>query len=170
MTTVIVADSTTKQSAEGFETIFREHYRFVYRTAYSVTGRAEDAEDVLQSLFLQILRGKLPPQLKDNPKPYLYKAAVNLSLNIIRSRKRLVLTSTFDELAVSPQPDDDLQSRLLKAVAQLTPNAVEILILRYVHGYSDAEIAKLLGRSRGTIAVTLFRSRARLRKLIGDRS
>jgi RNA polymerase sigma-70 factor (ECF subfamily) len=168
MATVIVADITTKQSAERFEKMFREHYRFVYRTAYSMTGRAEDAEDVLQSLFLQLLRRELPPQLKDNPKPYLYKAAVNLSLNLIRSRKRLILTDSFEHAAVCRQPDD-LQSRLLEAVAQLTPNAIEILILHYVHGYSDKEIAKLLGRSRGTIAVTLFRSRARLKKLIGDK-
>jgi len=41
-----------------------------------------------------------------------------------------------------------------------------MVILRYVHGYSDAEIARMLGASRGTVAVTLFRARARLRTLL----
>ena len=58
-------------------------------------------------------------------------------------------------------------------MAELTPKAAEILILRHVHGYSDAEIAEFLGKSRGTIAVSLFRTRARLRKsirsLLGDK-
>jgi DNA-directed RNA polymerase specialized sigma24 family protein len=41
-----------------------------------------------------------------------------------------------------------------------------MLILRYEHNYSDAQIAKMLGKSRGTVAVTLYRTRARLKKLL----
>ena len=44
--------------------------------------------------------------------------------------------------------------------------AAEIFILRYVRGYSDTEIGGLLGTSRGTIAISLFRTRSRLRKSI----
>jgi RNA polymerase sigma-70 factor (ECF subfamily) len=62
--------------------------------------------------------------------------------------------------------EDELQRSLVDAIAQLRPRAVEILILRYTHGYSDAQIARMLGKSRGTIAVTLYRARARLRKLL----
>jgi RNA polymerase sigma-70 factor (ECF subfamily) len=62
--------------------------------------------------------------------------------------------------------DDGLQRSLLDAIAQLNPRAVEILILRYEHDHSDAEIAKMLGTSRGTIAVSLYRTRARLKKLL----
>jgi RNA polymerase sigma-70 factor (ECF subfamily) len=69
---------------EELDRIFREHYQLVYRTAYGVTGRAEDAEDVLQTLFLRLLRRGLPLDLMKNPKAYLYRAAVNLSLNTIR--------------------------------------------------------------------------------------
>jgi RNA polymerase sigma factor (sigma-70 family) len=55
---------------------------------------------------------------------------------------------------------------LSDALAQLNPRAVEILILRYEHDYSDAEIARILGKSRGAIALTLFRARARLKALL----
>jgi len=41
-----------------------------------------------------------------------------------------------------------------------------MLILRYEHDYTDAEIAGVLGTSRGVVAVTLFRARARLKKLL----
>ena len=47
----------------------------------------------------------------------------------------------------------------LKIAAKLSPRTVEILMLRYVHDYTEPEIAKLLGISRGTVAVTLFRAR-----------
>jgi len=54
----------------------------------------------------------------------------------------------------------------MAAVASLKPRALEILLLHYKHDYSDAQIAALLGTSRGTIAVALFRIRARLRRLL----
>jgi RNA polymerase sigma factor (sigma-70 family) len=75
-------------AAEELEDVFREHSHLVYRTAYSVTGSAQDAEDVVQTLFLQLLRRGCPPALRENPKAYLYRAAVNLALNAVKSRQR----------------------------------------------------------------------------------
>src|SRR5262245_10168517 len=154
------------------EDLFREHHQLIYRTAYSVTGSRPDAEDVLQIIFLRLLRRGLPQDLQKNPKGYLYRAAINLSLNTVRDRERKKLADDSERVLVpvvpSPeaQSDDDVRRRLLAAIAQLRPRAVEILILRHVHGHTDAEIARMLGTSRGTIAVTLFRARARLRKLL----
>jgi RNA polymerase sigma-70 factor (ECF subfamily) len=112
----------------------------------------------------------LPPGLKKNPKAYLYRAAVNLSLNTIPGRNRRNLVDDPQVLEVS-QPWripilQETHRRLYQAVAELNPEAGHILILRYLHDYSDAEIAQLLGTSRGTIAVSLYRSRARLKKLM----
>jgi RNA polymerase sigma-70 factor (ECF subfamily) len=73
-----------------FENLFRAHYTFLYRTSYALTGRAEDAEDVVQTIFLRLIRREVPPDLEQNPRAYLYRAAVNLSLNSIRSRNRLL--------------------------------------------------------------------------------
>ena len=156
--------------ANEFEELFREHHELVYRTAYSVTGNRPDAEDVLQTVFLRLMRA-LPPDFDRNPKGYLYRAAINLSLNTLRSRKR---TAPADGLELLPAPvdtapgqaDDPIRRALLEAIKQLKPRAVEILILHYEHDYSDAQIARLLGTSRGTIAVTLYRTRARLKKLM----
>jgi RNA polymerase sigma factor (sigma-70 family) len=125
-----------------------------------VTGSRHDAEDVLQTIFLRLLQREIPPDLRKSPKAYLYRAAVNLSLNSIRSRKRQKVTGDdVEDLEASlatggsdSGPDDEIQRILLDAIAQLKPRAVEILILRYEHNYSDAEIAKMLGKSRGTIA------------------
>ena len=161
---------TTPTHSETFEKIFREHSEFVYRTAYRVTGSVEDAEDVLQTLFVRLLRLELPADFEKTPKAYLYRSAVNLSLNLIRTRKRTVLTDVPEDLETTPRLESrgqaEVEERLRVAMAELHPRAAEILILRHVHGYTDSEIAKLLGTSRGTIAVSLFRTRARLRKSI----
>ena len=142
-----------------------------YRTAYGITGSSEDAEDVVQTIFLRLVRRELPPGLKKNPKAYLYRAAVNLSLNTIRGRNRRNLVGDPQVLETQPavadsDPAEEMHRRLYQAVAELNPEAAHILILRYLHDYSDVEIAKLLGTSRGTIAVSLYRSRARLKKLM----
>jgi RNA polymerase sigma-70 factor, ECF subfamily len=167
---------TTPTLPEEFERIYCEHSKFIYRTAYRITGNSEDAEDAMQTLFLRILRRELPADFSRNPKAYLYRAAVNIALNIVRARKSSPLSDSCCPDPVSTEEtrgEAEIRQRLLRAMADLRPRAAEILILRHVHGYSDAEIAEFLGTSRGTIAVSLFRSRARLRKsiraLLGDK-
>ena len=156
---------------EELESIFREHSEFVYRTAYRITGSEADAEDVMQTLFLKLLRSPLPPDIQQTPRAYLYRAAVNTALNVVRSRRNQVLTDqsdAFESTAPWDQSDRaaDIHESLRVALADLKPKAAEIFILRYVHGYSDSEIGALLGTSRGTIAISLFRTRSRLRKSI----
>ena len=170
MRTAAVRDPAGDALSRDFEDLFRDHYELIYRTAFSVTGSRQDAEDVLQTLFLRLLRRGQRPDLGTNPQAYLYRAAVNLSLNMVRARRR----HEPDGLEQLPAPvqtmdsnaGDEIRRMLLEAIAQLRPRAVEILILHYEHEYSDAQIAKMLGTSRGTIAVTLYRARARLRKLL----
>jgi len=80
--------------------VFREHSRLIYRAAYSVTACREDAEDVVQALFLQLWRRGLPSGFGKNPRGYLYRAAINLALNVVRARRRQPLPVA----PVGPQP------------------------------------------------------------------
>ena len=171
MPTAAVSSGPGAALSKAFEELFREHYQLIYRTAFSVTGRRQDAEDVLQTIFLRLLQSGLPPDFSKNPKGYLYRAAINLSLNTVRDPKRESATDSMDRLLAPVAPgaagqDHGLRGHLLNAIAQLNPRAVEMLVLRYEHGYSDAGIAAMLGKSRGTVAVTLYRTRARLKKLL----
>jgi RNA polymerase sigma-70 factor (ECF subfamily) len=154
---------------QRFEEVFNAHSQLMYRTAYGVLGRHEDAEDVVQTIFLRLIRQEFPPDLGKNPERYLYRAAVNSSLSTIRNRRREVLVDN-DRDFETPAPNDivnhERHRRLYEAIAELKPEAAQIVILRYMHNKSDAEIARMFGVSRGTIALRLFRSRARLRKLL----
>jgi RNA polymerase sigma-70 factor, ECF subfamily len=167
--TIAVLGSASN-AAQELEQIFKNHYQFVYRTAFSVTGSEADAEDILQTIFATLLRREIQPALRENPKAYLYRAAFNQSLNLIRSRKRHPTSGVqvLETVAAAPasSAEEELEKRLYEGIQQLHEGAAQLVILRYVHNYSIAEIAKSLGTTQSTVAVSLFRSRARLKKLI----
>jgi DNA-directed RNA polymerase specialized sigma24 family protein len=68
----------------------------MYRAAYTVTGSQPNAEDPLQNVFLKLLEPDFQLKLKANPRSYLYRAAVNISLKTVRSRKRRRLLDLVD--------------------------------------------------------------------------
>src|SRR5262245_53753151 len=144
MSTVTMSSSAADYSLE-FEDLFREHHVLVYRTACAITGSPQDAEDVLQTIFLRLLRRSVPPDLHQNPKGYFYRAAVRLSLDTIQSRQREVLTSDFTTMegrmgAEEIKASDALDPRLIQMLAKLKPRTVEIIMLRYVHDYAEKDI------------------------------
>jgi RNA polymerase sigma-70 factor (ECF subfamily) len=166
--------STGRPLPEDFERIFNEHHALVYRVAYRVTGSSEDAEDVLQTLFLRLLRRDILPDIERNPKAYMHRAAINIALDIVKQKSRHVSPADMELEDNKPQPDRNhegtqIQDWLRDALAELNPKAAEIFVLRHVEGYDNSEIAKMLGTSRGTVAVLLFRARARLKTSIRTR-
>jgi len=70
MSTVTTPKPTFDHSHE-FEALFRDHYLLVYRTACVITGSREDAEDVLQTIFLRLMRRAAPPDVAQKPKGIL---------------------------------------------------------------------------------------------------
>jgi RNA polymerase sigma factor (sigma-70 family) len=125
----------------------------------------------VQNLFLRLLQRGLPPDVGRNAKGYLYRAAVNLARDGMRSRRRQILRENLASTqsaasTVNSGSNEEIEAFLLKVVRELAPENAELLRLRYVDNRSDAEIARMRGTSRGTIAVRLFRTRARIRKLI----
>jgi RNA polymerase sigma factor (sigma-70 family) len=170
MRTAMAPDA--RDATEALEAVFREYAPLIYRTARAITGSTEDAEDIVQTIFLRLLHGDYAANVPRNPRAYLHQAAVNLALDVMRRRQRRTFIHDMDRLE-SPAPSGTdfggLQhERLDAALAALEPEAVHILFLRYAHGYNDAEIAGLLGTSRGAVTLRLFRVRRRLRKLMAS--
>jgi RNA polymerase sigma factor (sigma-70 family) len=150
-----------------FESLFWWHHKLMYRAAYSVAGNAYDADDAVQTVFLRLIRQGIPA-FNHNPEGYFFRAAIHEALHIVRIRGR---HSIRDEDAFPSEPstdasplEDDLREKLLDALAKLDDRDVELLVLSYQDGYTNAEIAKILDRTRGVIAVSLHRARARLKK------
>jgi len=157
--------------ATEIEKAFLEHHEMVYRAAFRITGNASDAEDVLQTLFLRLVRREWMADRDFGWPAYLHRAAVNIAVDIVRSRARDAVLDDADVRFQDSRPDphrecsaSELRGWFASGLKELSPAWAEIFVLRYVEGYKVQEIARMLNCSKGTIAVTLFRTRSRLRK------
>jgi len=144
--------------------VFQEHNGRIFRTAYRITGNASDAEDVLQSVFLRLVRRERETETVDNLDSYLYRAAINASLDVLRTRRHR--TNLEDVSATVPDSGEtvELQVWLRDALARLNERHAEMFILRYVEGYENREIAEMLNTSQAVVAVTLHRVRGQLKR------
>jgi RNA polymerase sigma-70 factor (ECF subfamily) len=163
---------------DELESLFRDQHTRIFRTAYRITGNAVDAEDVLQNVFLRLVRGGELYDLKLNPEAYLQRAAVNASLDILRSRSRTksvalqdLETEPEENSACNPenqQVDRELRKLIESAVAKLGDRSAEMFALRYYEGYDNREIAEKLGTSQMVVGVMLHRARGKMRREIGE--
>ncbi|MEJ7699534.1 MAG: sigma factor [Pyrinomonadaceae bacterium] len=78
-----VAENAELEELAG---LFRDYHKAIFRIAYRITGSQSDAEDVLQTIFLRLTPNRR--DLSPNPEGYLHRAAVNASLDLLRSRTR----------------------------------------------------------------------------------
>jgi RNA polymerase sigma-70 factor (ECF subfamily) len=170
----------SSQASDRIEILFHEHKQRVFRTAYRVTGSAADAEDVLQTVFLRMARGHETAGATENSEAYFSRAAINASLDLLRSRKRsraVAIDDLENEASVAPgvskqnpethHEDKELRKLIREAVAKLGDTAAQMFALRYFEGYGNGEIAEVMNTSALVVGVTLHRARARLRKEIG---
>ena len=150
---------------DEFDRVFRTHYGLVFRTACRITGNAADAEDVSQIVFLRLFRRHEDAQVLDNEESYLRRAAINAALDVIRSRLS-DRTAELPDLPSEPARDDprELRQALGRALAQLKPRPAEIFALRFLEGFSNPQIARMLGISQVLVAVIVHRTRQQLRK------
>ncbi len=162
--TALVEDAAIAIPDE-LEQSFRAHHGLVFRTAYRITGNAADAEDVLQTVFLRLLRQAKGADAMENQESYLRRAAINAALDIVRARQA-DRTVELEELSSDPPQGSamELRQALARAMAQLEPRRAEIFALRFLEGLDNPEIARLLGISQVLVAVLVHRTRQQLRK------
>ncbi len=161
--------------------LFQVHADRMLSAALRVTGSLEDAEDVLQSVFMRLLQrpDNLAGLADQDVGPYLHRAAVNAALDLLRARARRPAESLAEPqgsggaTADASLHDEDLADWLRAGLAGLNPRAAEMVALRYLEELSNQEVAARIGSSENTVAVTLYRARQTLRERMspkGDRS
>ena len=174
--------STTMQATEYMERpyveslarCYAEHHRRVLLAAYRITGSMADAEDVAQAVFLRLVGGD--PAAMQNVGSYLYRAAINGALDVLRRRKAAA-TEPLDaaaDIATADVPperkisDRELAAQLRLAIGELAPRAAEMFTLRYLEEWGNREIARWMGTSQAVVAVTLHQARAKLKKRLKE--
>jgi RNA polymerase sigma factor (sigma-70 family) len=156
--------------------LFVAHHRRVLSAAYRITGSIADAEDVAQVVFLRLSGAAGVPV--DNAGSYLYRAAINGALDLLRRRKAAPTEPLDDAAGMAltgrgSSPDAEASSHelgewLRVAISELPSRAAEMFTLRYLEELGNREIAQLMGTSQAVVAVTLHTARTKLKKRLRE--
>jgi RNA polymerase sigma-70 factor (ECF subfamily) len=195
MTEPLTDKVLVQRAARGDEIAFSElvsrHYRRALRVAFGLLKNSQDAEDVLQDAFARVY-----VRLKDFEGvsafyTWLYRIVVNLSIDLIRRRRRERRVDVESEPArealrqgveLWPRLDEShpgaaaerrqLGERLSRAFSDLPEIHQAVLLLRELEGMSYEEIATTLSIKKGTVMSRLFHARKGLQQklLIQDKN
>ena len=164
---MIPDDQLLERAAAGdpdaFEALYRRHRDGVHRLAWRFTGNEQDALDVLQETFVYLLK-KLPAfRLTASMTTFLYPVVKHLSLNLRRRRRpgadEEILLALPDP-AAPPAP----RAELAAALAALSEQQREVVLMRFVDDMSLDEIAQALDVPTGTVKSRLHRALETLRR------
>ena len=138
----------------------------VFRVSYQYVGNRQDAEDVVQEVFLALVE-----RLKDVPfndyehlKAWLIRVAINKSINVAKSNARR-RTSPIDN---RPGKVVDVFNELDYELEKLSADDRQIIYLHYYEGYSAKEIADFLSLRENAVHKRLSRARDRLKKFLSE--
>ncbi|MDZ4230748.1 MAG: sigma-70 family RNA polymerase sigma factor, partial [Dehalococcoidales bacterium] len=141
----------------AFEALFRQYQQLVFKTAYLITGTREEAEDVLQEVFVSVWRSRhtFDPD-KGKLTTWLHRITVNKCLERQRKKKLTsVSLERFDlpeaEASAGVPVDRAEQERLTAAMDVMDSKHRTVLVLRYFNELSYDEIAHTLGIPPGTV-------------------
>lgn len=158
---------------EAFAALFHQYKNLVYKTGYLMLDSADEAEDVLQEVFLQVHRSlsTFEPS-KGAFTTWLHRVTVNHCLS--RRRKRRLLTISFEKvppfaLTEHPSFQDRLEDEeaVRQALSRLSEKLRTVVILRHYLGLSYAEIAQILNIPVGTVKSRLDLALKTLHKELG---
>lgn len=138
--------------------LFDQYHNMVYRLALTVTRSPQDAEDIVQTVFLKLMNGKHRP-LPGKEKAWLAQVTVNACRDLLRSFWRRK-TQPLDESIPFSTPEE---GALFEAVLALPAKYRMVIHLHYYEGYTCEEIGAFLNISPSAVSMRLHRARNLLR-------
>ena len=138
----------------------RQYAPAVYRLAYARTGNRADAEDVMQEVFLRLVKARPSFGSGAHAKAWLLRVAANCASDLFRLPWRKREEPLEEDVSA---PEEPREGSVTQAVLSLPARYRVPIHLYYYEEYSVAEIAGIMGKSEGTVKSWLFRARALLR-------
>src|SRR5437773_11088983 len=166
-----------KGDAAAFGALYDRHVGDVYRYVYYRVRNDADAEDLVSDVFMRALKAIPRYEPRVAFLAWLYRIARNA---VIDRARRSRIQISFEDALAHPNVDQIIEpdatilalsdkEAVRGALAKLTPLQQEVIVLRFVEGYSTQEIATLVGKREGTVRGIQFRALEALRTLIPSR-
>ena len=161
----------------AFEVVVERYGRTIYQVCYRFVGNHEDASDLSQEVFLRAYRGLKKFRGDAALSTWLYRIAVNVSLNRVSAKNPLdsAADEPIDTHDIVDVQSDSAPERLLRAergarvraaIARLPEKQRATLVLRMYHELSHQEIADVLGSSVGAVKANFFHALGNMKKML----
>jgi RNA polymerase sigma-70 factor (ECF subfamily) len=158
------------RTAADFDDVYRTTYRRIFRTLASMLGDVAAAEDCTQDAFVKAFRA-WPTWKQDAPvEAWLHRIAINTAISYRRAQAVRDVGRLVRQLGrpVETNPADQaLGGELLAELRRLPPRQAAAIVLRYLHGYTNREIAAALDVPESTVATRLMTARRTLQARLG---
>lgn len=136
----------------------------LYRLAYSYMKNMHDAEDIVQEVFIQLLKNIDIFENNDHKKSWL----ICVTRNICKNKLKSSWFKKKEELIEMPYYDEYKDTTVLDAVMKLPVKYREIIFLYYYEGYKTAEISEITNQKESTVRSLLHRARNILKKSLKE--
>ena len=148
--------------------LFERHHRRLFRFCWRMTGKTQLSEDLVQEVFLRVLRHRETFREGNLFTPWIFSIARNVYHDSWRKNRRETPLEGVDDVATSPAEPLERQeeaTRLAHALAALPEDQRELLVMHRYAGLSHADIAEALGCGEGTSRARLHRALNALREI-----
>ncbi len=181
MTDLAIVARVRAGDSDAYRVLVERHSRTLFRLAFRMTGNEQDAEDVVQESLLRAYRqlGRFDERASFGT--WLYRIAVNCSLDLVRARKRRgEITAAADPeaegplataAATDPAPDrmamsGEVRERVADAMSELSASERTAFVLRHFEGMRIEEVSRVLGCQPGAAKHSVFRAVQKLRRAL----
>ena len=167
------ADAFVSGDLKALEIVYKGTFKTIYQLVYRMTGNRQDAEDITHDVYVRAYEKRvLYKKERSALSTWIYRIAVNYTLNALRKRKhwnrdRIVENSAAVDSLIENLDGMELIGELLE---KINPDFKACLIMRDVEERPYEEIAEILGISIGTVRSRINRGRGQLKKLFMEHS
>jgi RNA polymerase sigma-70 factor (ECF subfamily) len=169
-----LVDRAQQGDRAALEELYLIHFDRIYSYLHMTVGNRHDAEDLTTQTFLKMLEsiGKFRWQAAPFS-AWLFRIAHNLSMDHFRSRRRWQPEEEVPEPHGSEEPSAELEAMqsigrqsMLELIETLSPEQQQVLTLKFVFNFPNADVAKILDKTEGAIKSLQHRALASLQKQI----
>lgn len=158
---------------EQFEVIYNKYYVMLLNIANKYVRNSLDSEDIVQEVFIKFYRIAKTFKNDESIKYYLIRLTINRSLNMIKTRKKLLIDNEYiNNLPDISNTDEKSGSKqeIYNCVCLLKDNYKTVIMLYYYENYSLKQIANILKISESNASTRLNRAREKIKKIIEERN
>jgi RNA polymerase sigma-70 factor, ECF subfamily len=159
---------------DAFRVLVERHSRGVYRLAFRMTGKAEDAEDIVQNTFVRAFRQLGRFEARANFATWLYRIGFNCAIDYMRARPHRESAEAPDTLerlsgqGHGPGIEDlvyagEIQARMQDALHGLSEQERAAFLMRHYHGHTIEEVCQALGLKTNAAKHSIFRAVKKMR-------